>query len=282
MMRFGLVGTGYWAEVAHAAGIAAHPQAELVSVWGRDPAKAAVLAEKHGVEALADLDDLIANVDAVAFSVPPDVQAQLALRAAEAGKALLLEKPLALTVEAAERLVGAVRAPTVVFFTFRLDPRLASLYRDEVEPHDWDGGSALYLASIFEPGNPFGESPWRQRHGALWDLGPHALSALLPALGPVERVKAVRGPADQVHLALRHESGAASSLSLSLTAPAGLNEVVFWGQDGAVRISGGEDVDVAAAYAAAIDALVAGETPFDARFGLEVVRVLAAAEAELA
>ena len=279
MLSFGLVGTGYWADVAHAAGIAAHPQAELVGVWGRDPAKAAALAAKHGVGAFGDLDELIAAVDAVAFSVPPNVQTELALPAAEAGRALLLEKPLALSVEAAERLVDAVRAPTVVFFTFRLDPGLAAWYREEVDGRSWDGGSALYLASIFEPGNPFGESVWRRERGGLWDVGPHALSALLPALGKVERVVAVRGPRDEVHLALAHESGAASSAALSLTAPADVNEVVFWSAEGPARRPDAGNVDRIAAYGAAIDALLTGETTFDARFGLEVVRVLAAAEA---
>ena len=231
------------------------------------------------MRAFGDLDELIAAVDAVAFSVPPNVQAELALPAAEAGRALLLEKPLALSVEAAERLVDAVRAPTVVFFTFRLDPGLAAWYREEVDGRSWDGGSALYLASIFEPGNPFGESVWRRERGGLWDVGPHALSALLPALGTVERVVAVRGPRDEVHLALAHESGAASSAALSLTAPADVNEVVFWGAEGPARRPDAGNVDRIAAYGAAIDALLTGETTFDARFGLEVVRVLAAAEA---
>src|SRR3954453_12273687 len=282
VLRFGLVGTGYWADVAHAAGIGADPQAELVGVWGRDPAKAAALAAKHGVRAFDELDELIAAVDAVAFSVPPNVQTELALPAAQAGRALLLEKPLALTVEAAERLVDAVLAPTVVFFTFRLDPGLAAWYRAEVDGRSWDGASVLYLASIFEPGNPFGQSPWRQEQGGLWDVGPHALSALLPALGKVERVVAVHGPRDEVHLSLEHQSGAASSAALSLTAPAGVSEVVFWNAEGVARRPAAGDVDVIAAYGAAIDALLAGETTFDARFGLEVVRVLAAAEAELA
>jgi predicted dehydrogenase len=282
MLRFGLIGTGYWADVAHAAGIGAHAEAELAGVWGRDPAKAAVLAERHGARAFADVDELFDAVDAVAFSVPPDVQAELAPRAAAAGKALLLEKPLALTVEAAERIVDAVRAPTVVFFTFRLDPMLAAWYRDAVDGRAWDGASVLYLASIFEPGNPFGESPWRRERGGLWDVGPHAISALLPALGEVEEVEAVRGPRDQVHLALRHASGAASSVSLSLTAPAGAHEVAFWGAEGLVRRPGDGNADVAGAYAAALDALLAGHSPLDASFGLEVVRVLAAAEARLA
>lgn len=201
------------------------------------------------------------------------------MRAAEAGRSLLLEKPLALTVAAAERVVEAVRAPTAVFFTSRFDPGIAAWFRAEVDGRSWDGASVLRLASIFEPGNPFGESAWRRERGALWDVGPHALSALLPVLGPVEQVAAVRGPRDEVHLALRHGSGAASSVSLSLTAPAGVAETVFWGGTGLVRMPG--EVDVGAAYAAAIDALIAGETPFDARFGLEVVRVLAAADAQL-
>jgi predicted dehydrogenase len=282
VLRFGLIGTGYWADVAHAAGIAAHPEAELVGVWGRDPAKAGALAERHGARAFPDLDGLFDAVDAVAFSVPPDVQAELAPLAAAAGKALLLEKPLALTVEAAERIVEAVSAPSVVFFTFRLDPALAAWYADEVDERDWDGASVLYLQSIFEPGNPFGESPWRRERGGLWDVGPHAIAALLPALGPVEELEALRGPRDEVHVVLRHASGAASSVSVSLTAPAGVNEVVFWGADGIVRRPGDGTADVGAAYRAAIDALLTEDSRLDARFGLEVVRVLASAEASLA
>jgi predicted dehydrogenase len=278
-MRFGLIGTGFWADTVHAAGIDAHPEAELAGVWGRDPTKAEALAAKHGTSAYTDVDELIAAVDAVAFSVPPDVQAELAVRAAEAGRALLLEKPLALTVEAAERVVEAARAPTVVFFTFRLDPAAAAWHAGRVEGRTWDGGSVLFLTSIFEPGNPFGGSPWRRERGALWDIGPHALSALLPTLGPVEQVEAVGGRRDEVHLALRHTSGAASSASLSLTAPAGLHEITFWGESGLVRFV--PDDDAVAAYGAAIDALLSGDTRFDARFGLEVVRVLAEVESAL-
>jgi predicted dehydrogenase len=280
VVRFGLIGTGYWADVAHAAGIGSHPEAELVGVWGRNPAKAQALAERHGAKAFSDYDELVAAVDAVAFSVPPDVQAELAPRAAEAGRMLLLEKPLALTVDGAEAIVRAARAPTVVFFTFRFDPSLAAWYRDEVEGRDWDGASSLYLATIYEPGNPFGHSAWRRERGGLWDVGPHALAALLPELGPVEELRALGGPRDQVHLSLRHESGAGSNVAVSLTAPAGITETVFWGPHGSARRPAVE-ADVVAAYRAAIDALLAAETPFDARFGLEVVRVLAAAEAQL-
>jgi len=278
-LRFGLIGTGYWAEAVHAPGIAAHPQTELVGVWGRDPGKAATLAARFGAQPFADVDELIGAVDALAFSVPPDIQAELAVRAAESGRALLLEKPLALSVEAADQVVDAVRAPTVVFFTSRFDPGVADWFRTEVDGFEWDGGSLLMVGSIFEPGNPFGQSKWRQERGALWDIGPHALALLLPTLGPVEQVAALRGHRDEVHLALRHATGSASSVTLSLTAQVEATEVLFWGGGGIARVPG--DVDVAAAYAGAIDALLASDSPFDAGFARDVVGVLADADGQL-
>jgi len=66
---------------------------------------------------------------------------------------------------------------------------------------------------------------------------------------------------------------------VDLTAPAGLHEATFWGESGLVRFV--PEVDAVAAYGAAIDALIAGETRFDARFGLEVVRVLTEVESAL-
>src|SRR6266508_2383751 len=97
-LRFGLLGTGYWARETHAAALAIQDGAELVGVWGRNPTKAAAVAERYGVRSFGDPDALFAAVDAVAFALPPDVQAELAVRAATAGRHLLLEKPLALAL----------------------------------------------------------------------------------------------------------------------------------------------------------------------------------------
>ena len=79
-LRFGLIGTAYWASAVHAPGIAAHPQTELAGVWGRDRGKAAALAAQFGAQPFSDVDELIGSVDAGAFSVPPDVPAELAVR----------------------------------------------------------------------------------------------------------------------------------------------------------------------------------------------------------
>ena len=279
-MRFGLIGTGFWAEIVHAPGIAGHPRAELVGVWGRDQEEGREIGRRVRSKPFSDVDELIASVDAVAFAVPPDLQAELAVRAAEAGRSLLLEKPLALAVDAAERLVQAVRAPTIMYFTRRFDPGTRRWFATAVDGHAWDGASMLYLASIFEPGAARTRTPaWRRERGALWDLGPHALALLIPTLGRVDSVAAVRGRGDEVHLALRHATGAASSVTLSLTSPVELTDLLLWGSEGVARSPEGDDV--VAAYAAAIDALITGETTFDVAFACDVVRVLAAAEEQL-
>jgi predicted dehydrogenase len=283
-MRFGVIGTGYWAKDVHAAGIASHPDAQLVGVWGRDPTKAQAVAAAYDAQPYADLDAMLATVDAVAFSVPPQVQAELAPRVAQAGRHLLLEKPLAVGSHAARRVVEAVESAGVaslVFFTERFNPEreawLDSLRRDG----DVLGAEATWLASLRTPDNPFAGSPWRQAEGALWDVGPHALSVVLPVLGAVSSVAGGRGPDDTVHLVLGHASGASSVLHLSLTMPVravrfGLE---FYREDGwhARPAAPFPAID---AYRAAVGELIAtaraGGTRHrcDARFGGDVVDVL--------
>src|SRR4051812_23993421 len=219
-MRFGVLGTGHWARAVHAAALAGHPRAELVGVWGRDLAKAKAVGAEFEVAGYADLDELLEQVDAVSIALPPHVQAPLAVRAAEAGRHLLLEKPVALTVEAADRVVAAVGAAGVaslVFVTarFRTDP---SVWLQQAGRTSLAGGAMTWLGANYQPGSPFKDSAWRREHGALWDLGPHALSLLVPTLGPVESVQAGAGLGDTVHLVFGHSGGRASTATLSLTA----------------------------------------------------------------
>jgi predicted dehydrogenase len=286
-LRMGVVGTGYWARVVHAAGVAAHPDVDLVGVWGRDLEKATALADEHGAQAYADFDALLADVDLLTFAVPPQVQAELSLRAAEAGKHLLLEKPISTDLAAAERLVDAVDrtgVSTVVFFTYRFVP-FSEEFLDDVGSHDLRGGAAWWYAGHAATGSPFANSPWRKEDGALWDVGPHALSQLLPALGPVTGVTGSRGEGDLVHVVLTHESGATSVMSLSMTMPAGAERVgaEFYDEHGwHVRPEHERDVDDA--YARALSELLAnisaGETRHrcDVRFGRDVVDVLSRCE----
>jgi len=126
-LRFGLVGTGYWARVTHAPALACTEGAELTAVWGRDPRAAADLAAEYQATTYHDVSAFLAGIDAVSFAVPPDVQAPIATQAAIQGKHLLLEKPVALTEAAADGLAEAVEeagVASVVFFTQRFQPEV--------------------------------------------------------------------------------------------------------------------------------------------------------------
>jgi predicted dehydrogenase len=285
--RMGVVGTGYWAEVVHAAGVAAHPDVELVGVWGRDRAKASAVAERHGAQGYDDFDALLDEVDLLTFAVPPQVQVELALRAADAGKHLLLEKPVSIDLPAANRLVEAVDrsgVSTVVFFTQRFVPAYEEWF-DEIRRHELLGGAAWWYAGHAATGSPFAGSPWRKEEGALWDVGPHALSHLLPAFGAVSGIAGSRGQGDLVHLVLSHEDGATSLMSLSMTMPAAAERVgvELYDEHGwHVRPDLERDVDTA--YAAALSELLANAAAgvtrhrCDVHFGRDVVEVLSRCE----
>jgi predicted dehydrogenase len=282
-MRFGVLGTGFWAKEVHAATLAGHPSAELVGVWGRDVAKAKAIGAEFDVPGFDDVDALLAQVDAVAIALPPHVQAPLAERAAAAGKHLLLEKPIALDVAAADRVVAAVRdagVASVVFFTFRFRPATAT-WLEQAARTTLAGGHGSWLSSL--AGSPFDSSPWRKERGALWDIGPHALSLLVPALGPVAAVQAGAGLGDTVHLVLTHESGVASTLTVSHTvAPMSVGNEFFVHGDAGRLVLLPEDRVAPEAFAVAVDELthaaVAGAIhPCDVGFGRDVVAVLATA-----
>src|SRR6185312_5106598 len=224
-MRIGLIGNGYWARVTHAAGLQAQPAVTLTGVWGRDQAKSDALAAEDGITAYRSPDELFADTDAVAFSVPPQVQAELALAAAWQGKHLLLEKPIALSVEQADLLADTVAEAglaSVVFFTSRFDQQRRSWLDQVFAEPGWDGASGLFLGAAFAPDSPF-DTPWRHRFGGLWDVGPHALSIVTAALGPIEELSATAGPRDQVHLVLRHRGRAVSNSVLGIDNPATVN-----------------------------------------------------------
>jgi predicted dehydrogenase len=287
-VRFAVLGTGPWARAVHAPALAGHADAELVAVWGRDRGRAAALAAEFDAAGSDDLDAVLAAVDAVSIALPPDVQAPLAERAAAAGKHLLLEKPTGLSLPVADRLAAAVRAAgvaSVVFFTSRFQ-EATSTWLTQAARTRLAGGAGTWLGSL--AGSPFAAAPWRQQHGALWDVGPHALSLLVPALGPVTAVQTAAGQRDTVHLLLQHPDGVASTVTLSHTVAPMSAGVEFYVHGDAGRLVLLPQLDTAVeSFATAVDelraaALTGGAHPLDVHFGRDVVAVLAAAERALA
>ena len=99
-LRFALVGAGVIGKT-HARALADLPDvAELVTVVDRDPAKAQELADRYGVEATTDLDAVLRrdDIDAVTICTPSGVHADGAVAALDAGKHVVVEKPIDITL----------------------------------------------------------------------------------------------------------------------------------------------------------------------------------------
>ena len=289
-LRFGLVGTGYWARIAHAPALASTEGIEFAAVWGRDPTAAAELAAGYDARPYDDIAAFLAEVDGVAFAVPPDVQAPIAVRAARAGKHLLLEKPIALSEAEADALVEAVDAgnvASVVFFTLRFRPEIRAWLADVTARGGWAGGVSSWFGSSLLESSPF-NTPWRRDKGALWDLGPHLVSVWWASLGPVASVTADAGLADVSYLILHHLDGTTSTVTVSQSGgedAAGFDAYV-WGSAGRSAVPTGTDDPVAplrTALTELADNARSGRTghPCDVRLGREVVRVLADAQRQI-
>jgi len=217
-LRVGLVGAGPWAQLFTAPMLAAGPATALAGVWARRHDVAEALAAKHGSIAIDDVDTLIDSCEAIAFAVPPDVQADIATRAARAGRAVLLEKPIGMTIAQAEALADAVGEAGVgsqVVLTNRYLPSMRRFLEDAAG-FDAFGGRSTFFGSGAIEGNYFG-TPWRLEQGALLDLGPHALDAIDAALGPIVAIHASGDSLTMVAITCEHDGGAVSQVTLSAT-----------------------------------------------------------------
>jgi predicted dehydrogenase len=295
-MRVGVVGTGYWATWCHGAVLADRDDIELVGFWGRDLDRARRAAAATGQGGgYDDLGRLLDEVEAVSFAVSPEIQASTAVRAARAGKHLLLDKPLSLDLSTADEVAEAVIASGVISVSFmtllfqrRFRDWLAEARRLADESGPWEGVSVTWAGTIDEAGSPYANSVWRRTRGGLWDLGPHALSVVDQLLPPIETLTAVRGPRDTVHVASAHQDGALSTFTVTLTAPPGTEEarVEIWGPAGRSNLALPTDT-LREAFSSAVDewlAAIAAARPhdLDVSYGRGLVAVLDAAERSLA
>lgn len=224
-LRIGLVGAGPWGHLFTGPMLAGSPDCVFAGVWARRPEAAQELADAHGVPAFADLDQLIDACDGLTFSLPPDVQADLAGRAARAGKAVLLDKPVGLDTAQATALAATIDETGVVSQVILTNRYYDSMraFLDEARRFDSYGGRASFFGNGCVPGTYFA-TPWRLEQGGLLDLGPHVLDGLDAALGTIVGITA-RGDAQRiVLLECEHENGRLSQAALSATSnqPGGL------------------------------------------------------------
>jgi predicted dehydrogenase len=218
MIRVGLVGAGPWADMFTAPMLASASGLSLAAVWARRPAAAEALAHEHGAAGVGSFDELLGACDAVAFTVPADVQAPLAVTAARAGKHLLLEKPVGFTVADAEAVAAAAAGVTTqLMLTYRFTTQVRAFLRALADARVGYVRTAMLGGGALD-GSPFA-TPWRQAAGAvLLDLGPHTLDLAEAAAGPITRLHAAEA-GGVLTVTTVHDSGANGHVAMSGTTP---------------------------------------------------------------
>ena len=286
-LRIGIVGAGPWARAVTGRVFAAGPDTALAGVWSRTPANAQACARELDTSAHDELDSLLAASDAVAIAVAPEAQPEIAIRCARAGKALLLEKPLAVSVTDAERVVDAIDdagVPSLLMLTNRFHARF-SPFVEEARALGALGGRGCFLSGAFLPGSPYANG-WRLERGALLDVGPHLIDLHDAALGAVVDVYAAGDVHGWVSLTLVHETGSTSQASLCCRAAIeSRTELEVFGPGGSACFDGreGNRRDIGRAMASTFVQVARGAlpSPAGARRGLELQRVIEKARAQL-
>ncbi|HQT73145.1 MAG TPA: Gfo/Idh/MocA family oxidoreductase [Acidiphilium sp.] len=188
-LRVGVIGVGHFGRY-HALKTAAAARADLVGVSDPDMTRAAAVAAEAGCAALP-LEALIAAAEALIIASPADTHFALASRALEAGRHVLVEKPIAATVDEAEALGRLARARGLVLQVGHLE-RFSAAHGAVAARM----GKPLYIEAVrIAPFKPRGTDV-----SVILDLMIHDLDLILALVAqPVESIDAVGAAVASAH-----------------------------------------------------------------------------------
>jgi myo-inositol 2-dehydrogenase/D-chiro-inositol 1-dehydrogenase len=245
MLRIGLLGAGRIGCV-HARAISAHPLSELVAVADVVKESASKLAAQYGVEARRN-EDIIgdASIDAVLIATSTNTHSDLIEAVTKAGKAVLCEKPVDLSLaraQACRKAAAATKRPVMIGFNRRFDPNFAALKaavdRGEI------GKSELLSIISFDPAPPpvsyvkvsgglFRDMMIHDFDMACWMMGslPQTVTAIGTSIVDPEIGKA--GDVDTAVVTLRYADGRIAVIKNSRRAAYGYDQrIEFLGSEG--------------------------------------------------
>jgi predicted dehydrogenase len=252
-IRWGLIGCGDIAAKRVAAALRGARGSRLVAVCRRRADQAEEFARRFGASRWhASWEDLLASdVDAVYIATPVDLHARMAIAAAEAGKHVLCEKPMALDVEECDRMVRAAEANGVklgVAYYRRFYPivrRLKELLQQGVI-----GTPVTAQADAFGAFDPGPDHPRRwiveksqSGGGPMFDVGCHRLEVFLNLFGAVAEVRGVvarvalsRNVEDTAVAVLRFEQGPVATVRVSHATSESKDTVEIYGRTGSIHV----------------------------------------------
>jgi predicted dehydrogenase len=255
VVRWGLIGCGDIAAKRVAAALRDTSGSSLVTVARAKAELAPEFAQRHGARRWhADWRDVLGDgeVDAVYLATPVRVHAEQAVAAAEAGKHVLCEKPMASSVAECERMIAAARRHGVrlgVAYYRHHYPMVARLR--ELLASGEIGRPVLAQVQVFEPFDaaPGEARSWLLRKadaggGPMMDFGCHRIEVLLHLLGPVARVTGFpanvrfhdRDVEDTCVAHMRFASGAEAVLTVTHAAAERRDTFELYGSEGSAHV----------------------------------------------
>lgn len=199
-IKWGIIGCGDVTEVKSGPAFNRVENSELLAVMRRDAAKAEDYARRHKVPLwFSNADDLInhSEVNAIYVATPPNVHAELAIKALKAGKPVYVEKPMAINYSQAREMIQAsekYQTPLFVAYYRRALPGFLKV-KELIESGAIGAvrfvNMELYKALSIKAGD---EKPWRVNPeiagaGHFFDLAAHQLDFIDYLFGPVKAVK---------------------------------------------------------------------------------------------
>lgn len=253
-MKIGLVGAGVIAKL-HAQAIAELPDAECIAVVDTNGERAEALAQEIGARGYDDITHFLkdAPVDIVSICTPSGLHRDVAIAAAQAGRHVLVEKPLEVTVDRAQEIAKTCREEGVFLggvFQTRFHPAARRL-REAVETNAF-GRISLVSAEVkwFRTQEYYDDSGWRgtwalDGGGALMNQSIHVVDMLRWFFGYPTEIHAVAGlrthdrleVEDTIAATLRFPSGVIGTIQATTGAwPGSFKTIEVCGEYGHVRL----------------------------------------------
>lgn len=253
-VRWGLIGCGDIAQKRVAPALTDVHHSELVAVSRANPDLLDSFADAFAVrDRFPRWEELVqcGEVDAVYVATPPNLHAEQTIAAAEAGKHVLCEKPMAMNVAECERMIAAAKANGVklgIAYYRQFYPAVKRI--KELIDSKEIGQPTIVEVAAFEWVDPESMDPraWRLKReiaggGPMFEFGCHRIQLLLHLFGPVRAVSAVTSNAlfdreveDTATASLEFASGLVATLTVSTAVMEPRDTFVVWGSSGSIVV----------------------------------------------
>ncbi len=253
----GVIGLGYWGPNL-VRNFYEHPGFELRWACDARPARLAAVKQRYPtVQLSSDVAELLSDpqLDAVAIATPVGTHFELARKALEAGKHVLVEKPMTRTVAEADQLVTLAekaRRVLMVDHTFLFTPAVSEIHKQVAAG---ELGSLYFIDSV-----RINLGIFQHDVNVLWDLAPHDLSIITHVLGRMPRRVSAVGAchtrsdlADIAHLYLDFGDDLIAHVHSSWLSPVKVRQMVFGGSKRTLIYNDIEPSEKIRVYAAGVD-----------------------------